>query len=54
MHSTSIKIIHCDSPEDGPKGPKHVVSEIEKNTSIKLSVAIAGVCLIKLYKKLRV
>jgi hypothetical protein len=26
---------YCDSPEDGPKGPKHVVSEIVENTSIK-------------------
>jgi hypothetical protein len=48
-HLQKYNIIYCDSPEDGPKGPKHVVSGIEKNTSIKLSVAIAGVCLINLY-----
>jgi hypothetical protein len=30
-----LNIIYCDSTEYGPKAPKHVVSEIVKNTSIK-------------------
>jgi hypothetical protein len=38
------KEYNCVSPEDGPKGPKHVVNK-EKNNTNKFSVAIAGICL---------
>jgi hypothetical protein len=44
----TYNIIYYDSPKHGPK---HVVSK--KNTSIKNSVAIAGVCLIKAIYTLR-
>jgi hypothetical protein len=37
------KQYNCVSPEDGPKGPKHVVNK-EKNIN-KFSVVIAGLCL---------
>jgi hypothetical protein len=37
-------VINCVSPEDGPKGLKHVVNK-EKNNINKFSVAIAGTCL---------
>jgi hypothetical protein len=45
-----LNIIYCDSPEDGPKGPRHVVSEIVKNTSIKTVSCDCRLCLIKLYR----
>jgi hypothetical protein len=41
--------VYCDSPEDGPKGPKHIVSEIVKNTSIKTLNCDCRCMFIKLY-----
>jgi hypothetical protein len=40
-----ISYVGAYSPEDGPYGPKHVVIQRDIITSIKFSVAIAGICL---------